>query len=143
MVGLVVLFVTALALGREDVASLLQELEARPERRTLAAEPIRHAKDALGRARSAQNAGDQHHAALLRGLAEEWAMVGRDLVRTAKAEKDASEREALANEIETKLVRARSLLEETIARRGRAAAKLEELDANGDAKADPKPGNAR
>jgi hypothetical protein len=135
----VLLLVTVVAFGRDDVASLLQELESRRAESAPAAEPVRLAKDALERARSAENAGDQHHATLLRGLAEEWALVGRDLVRTAKAEKDASDKEALASEVETKVVRVRSLLEETIARRGRAAAKLEDLEAGTAEHAKPKP----
>jgi hypothetical protein len=93
------------------------------------AAPVEQAKKALARAHGARTAGDARHARLLDGLALEWAETARDLLRAADQEAKALEEAQRAREIETQLERARALLAETQARRGRAAAELERLEA--------------
>jgi hypothetical protein len=110
------------------VSEIVKELRRYPAHGSLAREPIAHAERALRRARDARAAGDHEHAAMLEHVAEEWALTGRDLVRAAQAESEASRLQKQAAEVETKLVRARALVEETVARRGRAREKLEELE---------------
>jgi hypothetical protein len=89
--------------------------------------PIDEAKKALDRARGARQAGDVPHAELLEGLALEWAETARDLARAASIEADAGALESAASEATLRAERARTLLEEAIARRGRAEAELEKL----------------
>src|SRR5262249_46895569 len=92
--------------------------------------PVEEAKRALDRAASARRAGDTHHAELLEGLAREWAETARDLARAIAVEADAGALENAANEAGVGAERARALLEEAIARRGRAEAELEKLSAD-------------
>ncbi|CAN91232.1 hypothetical protein predicted by Glimmer/Critica [Sorangium cellulosum So ce56] len=93
------------------------------------AEPMAHAKRALQRAHGARAAGDATNARRLDAVALEWAEAARTLLRAAAAEAAAVEAAKRAREVETKLERARALLEETQARRGRAAAELERIEA--------------
>jgi hypothetical protein len=92
------------------------------------AEPVAQAKRALARAHGARAAGDAAHARMLDALALEWAETARELLRAAAAETTAAEAARRAREVATQLERARALLEETQARRGRAAAELERLE---------------
>jgi hypothetical protein len=98
--------------------------------------PAEHAKKALERANGARSAGDVRHAEQLEALACEWALVARDMVRTGLAEADAAAVELQLGDATVRAERARALLEEAIARRGRALAELENLDA-GPASANP------
>jgi colicin import membrane protein len=93
--------------------------------------PVEEAKRALERASGARRSGDVHHAELLEGLAREWAETARDLVRAASVEADAGTLELAAAEAGVQAERARSLLEEAVARRGRGEAELERLSADG------------
>jgi len=92
--------------------------------------PVDEAKRALERADGARRAGDVHHAELLEGLGREWAETARDLVRAVSVEADAGALEMAAAEAGVGAERARALLEEAIARRGRAEAELEKLSAD-------------
>jgi len=92
--------------------------------------PVDEAKHALERAAGARKAGDVHHAELLEGLGREWAETARDLVRAVSVEADAGALENAAAEAGVGSERARALLEEAIARRGRAEAELEKLSAD-------------
>ena len=112
----------------EGAAATLAALEKNKQHAALAATPIARSRDALERAQGAADSGDARHAGMLRRLASEWAGVGRDLTRVNEAEIRADVVEKKLQEVETKLVRGRALLEETVARRGRATKKLEDLE---------------
>lgn len=113
--------------------TLLRDLEAKaardPETARVTAEPIRNAKRALERAHGARTSGDEPHARMLHGLALEWAEAARDFDRAAAAEQTAQATAKKAYELHTKAERARALLEETQARRGRTAAELVRVEA--------------
>jgi hypothetical protein len=93
----------------------------------LTREPVEAAQHALERASGARLAGDVRQAELLEGLAREWAETARDLVRAAKTEADATQLEGRAAQAVLRAERQRALLEEAIARRGRAEAELQRL----------------
>jgi hypothetical protein len=115
-----------------NAGRIIGEVEARAAKDKLdkvVAEPLRHAKKALERANGARTSGDTAHARMLDGLALEWAETARDLLRAAAAEKEALATAKRAREIGVQVERARALLEETQARRGRAAADLERAEA--------------
>lgn len=95
----------------------------------IVAEPVAQAKRALQRAHGARAAGDAKNARRLDTLALEWAETAQALLRAADAEAAAADAAKRAYEIETKVERARTLLAETQARRGRAAAELERVEA--------------
>ncbi len=92
-----------------------------------AARPLDEAARSLRRAKAARDGGDSLHATYFEGLALEWAETARDLVRAAKAEAQAGEVEQRASEASVRSERARSLLEETIARKGEVTAQLERM----------------
>jgi colicin import membrane protein len=115
-----------------NAGRIIGEVEARAKKDKLdkvVDEPLRHARKALERANGARTAGDTAHARMLDGLALEWAETARDLLRAAAAEKEALATAKKAREIGVQVERARALLEETQARRGRAAADLERAEA--------------
>ena len=120
---------------------LLVEIEARAARDAgtakVVAAAVENAKKSLERAHGARAATDTAHAAMLDGLALEWAETARDLERAAAAEQSALVAAKAAADATTQADRARSLLEETQARRQRAQAELEkaELDAKQAARA--------
>jgi len=116
----------ALAAGPDPAAettTLLKKLDA-PETRVLVQEPVAKAKAAQQRAQSARGAGDLQHATELDALALTWAKVAEDLVRTAEAEKKLAETQKAVADLEQKAVRTQALIEQTIARRGRAELNL-------------------
>jgi len=130
--GLVAAFATSGLLaessgGATEAAATIQALSSKPEARKLAAEPIQQARKALGRALDARRAGDQRHAGMLDQVAAEWVGVADAVVRSAQIEKQADALQRKVAEAETRIVRAKALLEETVARRARAAQKLQEL----------------
>jgi hypothetical protein len=92
--------------------------------------PVEEARRALERAVGARNTKDIRHAELLEGLAREWAETARDVLRAAAVEGDAGALELAAADAGLRAERARALLEESIARRGRAEAELEKLSAD-------------
>lgn len=119
----------ALALAApSDDESAIQELSGDQTHSALVKEPVRRANEALARAKSMDRAGDTSHARLARALAHEWARVAFDLIRAAALEQKARLAEKTLDELETKTVRGRALLEETAARRGRAKEALEQLE---------------
>jgi hypothetical protein len=111
-----------------DAGQLLSDLERDSVHRAALAGSIGKARDALTRAKAMDRAGDARHAALLRAAAREWIDGARDLARATDAEAKAEQAEKAVDDLETKRVRGRALLEETIARRGRASALLEQLE---------------
>ena len=116
----------AFAAGPDPAAeaqSLLAKLDA-PETRVLVQAPVAKAKAAQQRAQSARGAGDLQHATELDVLALTWAMVADDLVRTAQSEKKLSDVQKAVADLEQKAVRTQALIEQTIARRGRAEQNL-------------------
>lgn len=113
---------------------ILKEIEARaardPKTAAVVKAPVESAGKALERAHGARTAGDVAHARLLDGLALEWAEAARDLERAAAAEEVAQSSAKNARDVATQVERARTLLEETQARRGRAAAELSKAEAD-------------
>jgi hypothetical protein len=110
-----------------ETDQLLAELDADTAHRVALAGPLEKARSALARAHSMDLAGDAAHATLLRAAAREWLDYGKDAVRAVDAEAKADERERAQDELATKIVRGRALVEETVARRARAEALLEEV----------------
>jgi hypothetical protein len=124
----------------QDLTGVLERLSKDEANRAIVKDAAARARDALDRSRQMERAGDTRHAALLRETAAEWVALATDLVRTAAAERDAQAAEKALVEAETKTVRARALLEETISRKGRAEAQWAELTRNAAAaKAAPPP----
>lgn len=124
---------------REIASGLIAELRKNRAAAAFAKEPIDKAAHALRRAEDARAAGDHEHGAELEALAREWAETGGDLVRAAAVEQKLAKIQKEHSETETKLVRARALLEETVARRGRAKTRLDALEAE---RGTPKPAPA-
>lgn len=107
---------------------IVKDVEANasdPRTKKLVASSLEHAKASLERAHGARASGDVVHARMLDGLALEWAQMARDLLRAAAAEQAATSAADKAREVSVRAERARALLEETQARRGRAEAELE------------------
>lgn len=111
-----------------EAARLVTLLDA-PATRAIVADPLAKAKAAQQRAQSARGSGDLHHASELDVLALTWAQVASDLVRAASAEKQLSELQKQVSDLEQKAVRTQALIEQTIARRGRAEQNLANADA--------------
>jgi hypothetical protein len=112
---------------RAAAESTLNSVIAVPNHRKLAAEPVRLAQAALKRSQDARAAGDTEHAAMLDALALEWASMAEALVRAVSLERKSAQVQRKAADVETRSIRAKALLEETLARRGRARRKLEQL----------------
>ncbi|HKO46965.1 MAG TPA: hypothetical protein VJV79_04540 [Polyangiaceae bacterium] len=106
-----------------EAQSLLTKLDA-PGTRELVQAPVAKAKAAQQRAQSARGSGDLQHATELDALALTWAQVASDLVRTAESEKKLAEVQKAVADLEQKAVRTQALIEQTIARRGRAEQNL-------------------
>ncbi|MEI9950965.1 MAG: hypothetical protein WDO74_18810 [Pseudomonadota bacterium] len=109
-----------------EAQSLLAKLDG-PETRSLVQAPVAKAKAAQQRAQSARGAGDLQHATELDALALTWAHVADDLVRTAESEKKLADTQKAVADLEQKAVRTQALIEQTIARRGRAEQNLKNL----------------
>jgi hypothetical protein len=93
-----------------------------------AAVPIAEAHKALEKAAQLRSAGDVARAEIAEDLALEWAETAVALVSAVEDERTADEQGKLAIAAVTKADRARQLLEEAIARRGRLQATLDQLD---------------
>ncbi|MEO7095582.1 MAG: hypothetical protein ABI175_20160 [Polyangiales bacterium] len=93
-----------------------------------AAMPIAEAHKALEKATQLRAAGDVARAELAEDLALEWAETAVALTSAVEDERTADEQGKLAIGAVTKADRARQLLEEAIARRGRLQATLDQLD---------------
>lgn len=90
---------------------------------------IAQAKKLLERASQLRALGDGARAALAEDGALEWAETARDLVAAVEDERAADDQGQAAVALTTKAERARQLLEEAIARRGRLQGVLDGLDA--------------
>ncbi len=110
------------------VERVLQQVKAAQFAPTLVAGPLDKSKKAITRARSARAAGDGWHSRLLQYLAGEWAQTADATLRAAKAERDAEIAATKAHELRTKLERARALLTEQQARRGRLRAEVNKAE---------------
>jgi len=99
--------------------------------KSLVSEPVGKAETALKRAADARAAGDEKHALLLDDLALELAGTAADLIRSAELEKKASTEEQAASETEANAVRAVAIIEEAVARKGRAQDQLDQQKAAG------------
>ena len=113
-----------------EAQRLLAKLDG-PETRSLVQAPVAKAKAAQQRAQSARGAGDLQHATELDALALTWAHVADDLVRTAESEKKLADVQKAVADLEQKAVRTQALIEQTIARRGRAEQNLKSLAPTG------------
>lgn len=91
-------------------------------------EPLSRAKAALSRADNERQQGDEEHARLLEDFGLEWAQTAEDLVAVTRLEEQARALEEKLLQAETKVRRARTLLEETETRRGRARTELQRLE---------------
>ena len=116
----------ALAAGPDPAAEaqrLIAKLDT-PETLRVVQDPVSKAKAAQQRAHSARGGGDLKHATELDALALTWAQVADDLVRTAASEKKLADLQKAVSDLEQKAVRTQALIEQTIARRGRAEQNL-------------------
>jgi len=111
-----------------EAQSLLSKLDV-AETRSLVQAPVEKAKAAQQRAQNARGAGDLQHATELDALALSWAQVASDLVRTAESEKKLAEVQKAVADLEQKAIRTQALIEQTIARRGRAEQNLKSAGA--------------
>lgn len=112
----------------QKALEVLKDVEAKAidERsKKIVADATTKSRKALERAHGARTSGDAEHAKQLDGLALEWAETARELLRAAAAEQAAAKSADESREASQKAERARALLEETQARRGRAEAELE------------------
>jgi hypothetical protein len=123
---------------RGAALTAIAALEALAAKKPAVSDALARARQALQRANGARSAGDHEHGALLEGLAREWAETGGEVARTVDTEAEANLAHRRASEAEAKAIRARALIEETIARKGRAAEKLKQLEKpNSDRPASP------
>jgi chromosome segregation ATPase len=113
---------------RQQAQQLISELEAKTEQRSLVDGPLTRARAALNRANQARHQKQLEQASVLERIALGWAQLGQLLVKTATLEADAAKLETTQNDLDTRLKRARALLEETLARRARAQETLKKLE---------------
>lgn len=113
--------------SRDKAERALASVKGDPKAAEVAKQPVAKAEKALERAADARKSGDTAHAAQLDALALEWAETSVDLARTAALESRAELAEKETAELEARAKRALSLIEQTVARRGRAREKLREL----------------
>jgi hypothetical protein len=107
--------------------ALLLELESSSEA-SAAREPVQRSNEVLKRAENTRQQNQEVQARLLDDLALEWAETARDLVKVSQLEQEARSLDEKLVQAETKVRRARALLEETETRRGRAQTELLRLD---------------
>ena len=106
-----------------EAQHLVNQLDV-PATRGVVQGPLAKAKAAQQRAQSARGSGDLQHATELDTLALTWAQVADDLVHTAASEKKLADLQQAVADLEQKAVRTQALIEQTIARRGRAEQNL-------------------
>jgi colicin import membrane protein len=114
--------------ARARAERIARALESAAADRVVVAPVLARARHALERAANARRAGDHRHGSELEALALELAQSAADMQREKVAQTRVSEMERKALDAETRLVRARALVEQTAARRGRAAERLRELE---------------
>jgi hypothetical protein len=134
LVAAVIAAASALALAAADddrsaAESAIARLEKDPHEKTLCADPIRHARDALERAHRMRFAGDDEHARLAEGLALEWTRVAQELARADAAETRAAAARAATSDAGARVERERALLEQQLAENGRLRAELAKAEA--------------
>ena len=142
------IFLAALAAGKPARAAgpdpaaetqrLLTKLDV-PATRAVVQDPVAKTKAAQQRAQNARGSGDLQHATELDALALTWAQVADDLVRTAEAEKKLADLQKTVTDLEQKAVRTQALIEQTIARKGRAEQNLAHEPELGGTKKAPAP----
>lgn len=113
-----------------EAAALIERIRADASASTVTETPLAKAAGALERAQDLHAAGDHEQGALLEAVALEWAETAAALKETAKLEEKLAETQQRAAEAETKALRAKALLEQTVARRGRAQVRLEDWEAD-------------
>jgi DNA repair exonuclease SbcCD ATPase subunit len=118
---------------------IVHELEAKKTDLATLQATLDRARQALERASNARRAGDHLHGGELEALALELAESAADLLRAQRAQTQVTEIERKAVDAETRVLRVRALVEQTAARRGRAAERLHEVEAE---KAKPNAGAA-
>lgn len=125
--------------ARQSALALLESVAQEPERdRQLVAQLVSRARAALDRAETALAAKRPSEAAQLHALALTWARTSRALLDADARENQLHSQQEHLAELQQQLARMRALLEETLARLGRARVSLEKLT-SGDAEA---PGEA-
>ncbi|HEY5957117.1 MAG TPA: hypothetical protein VIV60_11210 [Polyangiaceae bacterium] len=102
----------------------LKQLEASPENKTIVAEACRNARQALKRVVDARTAGDATHAVELAALANDWAKVAADVLRSVELDRELKAQQTRLSELEQKRRRAEILLEATVAQRERTREEL-------------------
>jgi hypothetical protein len=108
---------------RAEAEAILQTVEQSPDAAS-AAQPIAAAKKALERARGARDAGDAKHAEMLEGLARTWAETARGVAAAAHSEAESVAVQQSVEGTRAQINRERTLVEETLSRRGRAEVEL-------------------
>ncbi|HLV68148.1 MAG TPA: hypothetical protein VKY73_20155 [Polyangiaceae bacterium] len=111
-----------------EAGAMLRALETTPDHRALAQSFVKRGRDALVRAEHARAAGQHARAQLLEALAIQLSRAGTDLVRAVTAERKLRRVDRRTADIERRAMRAQALLEQTVARRGRAAEQLEAVE---------------
>lgn len=109
---------------RSAAEAALAEVKKAGEGAKPAEGSVGRAEAALARATAARNSGDSAMGALLEGLARTYAETARDVLRAAALEAERTKAEARTTELSTDTERKRALIEETAARKQRAAADL-------------------
>jgi hypothetical protein len=123
-------FTAGIARGdnRTSAAAILDELANDAVHKAAIGAIVQRGRDALERATRMRAAGDEAHAQLADGLAQEEAETARDLVRALEVERLADDARRGATDAGVVGERERALLEEGIARNGRLKAEIEELN---------------
>jgi hypothetical protein len=113
---------------RQQAQQLITELEGKTEQRALVDGPLSRARAALNRATQARALKQLEQASVLERIALGWAQLGQLLIKTVALEAAATQLETTQNDLDTRIKRARALLEETLARRARAQETLKKLE---------------
>jgi hypothetical protein len=138
-----------IAIAGEDPASVakktLTELESQKAAPALSGKPhpgldaaslpIKEARKLLARAEELRRLGDTARAELAEDAALEWALTARELVRAVELEHDAVDQASAAEVAVTKAQKARSLLDEAIARRAKLQTEFDNLEKEAEARA--------
>lgn len=122
----------------QQAEALLAALSKEPQAQ-LAADYTRRASKALERATAASVQQQAARATLLESLALRLATSARDLLRAIALEAQANQLEAELAAAQKKAIRARALIEETLARKNRAQAHLTEVESEPSALPSSKP----
>jgi hypothetical protein len=113
---------------KQQAQQLVAELETKTEQRALIDDALKRARSALNRAVEARRLKQLEQASVLERIALSWAQLGKLLLNTVALEAEATQLETSQNDMDTRIKRARALLEETLARRARAQETLKKLE---------------